>query len=214
LAAVVVALRAICKMLEIPLGPHLNVNVASVFNAVGAMVYGPVVGIAGAVVSDPLGYLLHPDGPYFLPYMLCDISSSFIFGLFFWHRKLSVARTLWAKFTVNMVSNILLTSLITKWYYFIFYGVEKAEAYALINLVRIGKNLVLFPIEAVLIAAVLGAVSPALYRMRLLPEKPQLKLSVKHYVLIGVLTAVAIGLVVFYTVFFKEWLSAHNMKWL
>ena len=116
LAAVVVALRAICKMLEIPLGPHLNVNVASVFNAVGAMVYGPVVGIAGAVVSDPLGYLLHPDGPYFLPYMLCDISSSFIFGLFFWHRTPSVARTLWAKFTVNMVSNILLTSLITKFY--------------------------------------------------------------------------------------------------
>ena len=84
LAAMIVALRAICKMLEIPLAPGLNINVAALFNSVGAMVYGPVVGVVGAMVSDPLGYLLHPDGPYFLPFMLSDMSSSFIFGLFFW----------------------------------------------------------------------------------------------------------------------------------
>ena len=63
LAAMIIALRALCKMLEIPLAPGLNINVAGIFNAVGAMVYGPVVGVVGAIASDPLGYLLHPDGP-------------------------------------------------------------------------------------------------------------------------------------------------------
>ena len=66
------------------------------------ILYGPVVGVAGAIVSDPLGYLLHPDGPYFLPFMLVDMSSSFIYGLFFWKRNLSVGRTFCAKFTVNI----------------------------------------------------------------------------------------------------------------
>ena len=211
LAAVVVALRAVCKMIEIPLGPSLNLNVAAVFNAVGAMVYGPVVGVAGALVSDPLGYLLSPDGPYFLPYALSDMSSSFIFGLFFWQRTPTVSRTLWAKFTVNMVSNVVITSLVTKWYY-AFLHMDKA--YSLITLVRVGKNLTLFPLEAVLIAVVMGAVSPALFRMRLLPQKPHMKLTARHYVLIGVLTAVAIGLVVFYVLFLKDWLSAHNIKFL
>ena len=212
LAAMVVALRAICNMLEIPLAPGLNINVAGIFNAVGAMVYGPVVGVGGAIVSDPLGYLLHPDGPYFLPFMLTDMSSSFIFGLFFWRRRLTVGRAMTAKFTVNMISNVVLTSLIMKWYYFVFYGVEKAEAYNLINLARIVKNLVLFPIEAILIAVVLGALSPALYRLRLLAEKPNMKLKPLHYVLVGVLTLLAVGLVLFYVFFLKAFIADHNIK--
>ena len=212
LAAMIVALRAVCKMLEIPLAPGLNINVAGLFNSVGAMVYGPVVGVVGAIVSDPLGYLLHPDGPYFLPFMLVDMSSSFIFGLLFWRRRLSVGRAMTAKFAVNMVSNILLTSVIMKWYYLVYYGVEKAQAYNIINLTRIVKNLVMFPIEAILIAVVLGALSPALYRLRLLAEKPDLKLKARHYILLAVLTLVAVGLVVFYVLFLKDYVKAHNFK--
>ena len=212
LAAMIIALRAVCKMMEIPLAPGLNINVAGLFNSVGAMVYGPVVGIVGAMVSDPLGYLLHPDGPYFLPFMLVDMSSSFIFGLLFWRQKLTVSRAMTAKFTVNMVSNIVLTSVIMKWYYLVFYGVEKAQAYNIINLTRIVKNLVMFPIEAILIAVVLGALSPALYRLRLMPEKPDLKLKARHYILLAVLTLVAIGLVIFYVTFLKDFVKEHNFK--
>lgn len=212
IAAMIVALRAICKMLEIPLGPGLNINVAALFNATGAMVYGPVVGLVGAIVSDPLGYLLHPDGPYFLPFMLVDMSSSFIYGLFFWKRNLSVGRTFGAKFAVNMVSNVVLTSFIMKWYYYIFFGVEKAEAYSLINLTRIGKNLVMFPIEAIFVTVALGALAPALHRLRLIGENPHLKLTWRHYVLVGVLTLLSIGLVLFYIYFLKDFIAAHNIK--
>ena len=213
LAAMIIALRAICKMVEIPIAPGLNINLAGIFNAVGAMVYGPVVGVAGAIVSDPLGYLLHPDGPYFLPFMLVDMSSSFLFGLLFWKRRLTVSRAMGAKFAVNMVSNVVLTSLIMKWYYLIFYGVEKAEAYNIINLTRIVKNLVMFPVEAILIAVVLGALSPALYRLRMLSEKPDLKLKWWHWVLVAVLTLLAVGLVLFYIFFLKDFVKEHNFKW-
>lgn len=213
LAAMIIALRAICKMVEIPIAPGLNINLAGIFNAAGAMVYGPVVGVAGAIVSDPLGYLLHPDGPYFLPFMLVDMSSSFLFGLLFWKRRLTVNRAMGAKFAVNMVSNVVLTSVIMKWYYLIFYGVEKAEAYNIINLTRIVKNLVMFPVEAILIAVVLGALSPALYRLRMLSEKPELKLKWQHWVLVAVLTLLAVGLVLFYIFFLKDFVKEHNFKW-
>ena len=212
LAAMVVALRVVCKMIEIPIAPGLNINPAGFFNAVGAMVYGPVVGVVGAMVSDPLGYLVHPDGPYFLPFMLVDMSSSFIFGLIFWRRPLTVSRTMSAKFAVNMISNVVLTSIIMKWNYYVFYGVEKAEAYSIINLTRIVKNLVMFPIEAVLLTVVLGALSPALFRLRLLPQKTDLRLKVWHYILLGVLTLLAVGLVIFYVTFLKDYVKAHNFK--
>lgn len=209
LAAIVIALRAVCKMLEIPLGPGLNINVAGLFNSVGAMVYGPVVGVVGAIVSDPLGYLLHPDGPYFLPYMLVDMSSSFLFGLFFWKRTLTVGRTMGAKFTVNMVSNVVLTSAITKWYVS-FFGLDMV--YNLFNLTRLVKNLVMFPIEAILITVMLNALSPALYSLRLLPEKPDLKLRPRHYVLVAVLTLLSVALILFYIFFLKDFIKVHNIK--
>ena len=212
MAAMIVALRAICKMMEIPLAPGLNINVAGIFNSVGSMVYGPVVGLVGSIVSDPLGYLLHPDGPYFLPFMLVDMSSAFLYGLFFWKRPLTVGRTMGAKFTVNMVSNVVLTSFIMKWYYYIFFGVEKAQAYNLINLTRIGKNLVMFPIEAIVITIVLGALAPALYRLRMLANKPDLTLKWWHYVLVAALTLLSVGLIVFYVYFLKAFISAHNIK--
>lgn len=209
LAAMIVALRAICKMLEIPLAPGLNINVAGLFNSVGAMVYGPVVGVVGAIVSDPLGYLLHPDGPYFLPFMLVDMSSSFLFGLFFWKRPLTVGRAMGAKFAVNMVSNVVLTSFIMKWYVAVF---NLGFAYNLINLTRIAKNLVMFPIEAIFITVVLGALSPALYRLRLIPESTRLKLKWQHYLLVVALTALSVGLVLFYLYFLKDFVAAHNIK--
>lgn len=212
MAAMIIALRAICKMMEIPLAPGLNINVAALFNSVGSMVYGPVVGLVGSIVSDPLGYLLHPDGPYFLPFMLVDMSSAFLYGLFFWKRPLTVGRTMGAKFTVNMVSNVVLTSFIMKWYYYIFFGVEKAQAYNLINLTRIGKNLVMFPIEAIVITIVLGALTPALYRLRMLADKPDLTLKWWHYLLVAALTLLSVGLIVFYIYFLKDFISAHNIK--
>ena len=141
--------------------------------------------------------------------MLVDMSSSFIFGLFFWKRPLTVGRAMGAKFTVNMVSNIVMTSFIMKWYVAIF---NLGFAYNLINLTRIAKNLVMFPIEAIFISVVLGALSPALYRLRLLSEQPNLKLKAKHYILVAVLTLVSIGLVLFYIYFLKDFVAAHNIK--
>ncbi len=213
LAAMVVALRAVCKLFEVPLGPNLNLNVAQIFNSLGAMVYGPVVGLVGAMLSDPLGYLLHPTGPYFPPYMLLDMSSSFLYALFFWKRPLSVPRVLSAKFTINLTSNIILGSLIYKWYLMVFSGAEAAGAYNLITLVRVVKNLVLFPLEAMLLIVVLGAATPALHSLKLIGSGERLRPKAKHYVLIGVLTLLSVALVLFYIFFLKDWVSANNIKW-
>lgn len=213
LAAMVIALRAVCKMIEIPLGPSLNLNIGMIFNSIGAMVYGPVVGMVGAMLSDPLGYLLHPTGAYFLPYMLLDISSSLIYALFFWKRTLSVPRVLTAKFTINLVSNIILGSLIQKWYLFVFSGAEAAAGYSLITLARVVKNLVLFPLEAMLLVVILGAASPALNSLKLIDVRHNLRPQAKHYLLVAGLTFLSVALVVFYIVFLKDFISANNIKW-
>ena len=141
------------------------------------------------------------------------MSSGFIFGCMLWRRRLTVNRVLAAKFLVNLVCNIVLTSLFMKWNYYVMYGLEKAEAYTIINLVRIGKNLVLFPLEAMLITLVLQAAAPILARMHL----PQvnaglLKLEKKHYILLAALLAASAALVLLYINGGAEFIKNHNIK--
>ena len=212
-ASLIIALRVAVKMLKIPLAAGLSLSFDCYVNSVGSMIYGPLVGLAVGAVSDTLGCILFPSGAYFFPFIFVERSSSFIFALFLWKRELSVLRVLASKFTVNFICNIVLTSIFMKWMYYVMYGLEDAQAYALINLTRIGKNLVLFPLEAVLITLILAALTPAFRSLKLLPKtQEKMKIEPKHVALIMVLTLLSVALILFYVFFFKDFLSAHNIK--
>lgn len=211
-AALIVALRVIVKMFKIPLAAGLSLSFDCYVNSLGSIVYGPVVALFVGAISDTIGCILFPTGPYFFPFVFVEISSSVLFALFLWRRKISVGRVLLSKFTVNMFCNIFLTSLFMKWMY-IYLGDPKGTTYNVINLVRIGKNLVLFPIESVLIVIMLGAFIPVLKKLRAVPQsKNEIILQKKHIVLVVLTTALSIGLILFYVFFLKDFISAHNIK--
>lgn len=213
IAALIVALRVAVKFLKIPLAAGLSVSLDCYVNSLGSLVYGPLMGLLVGAVSDTVGCALQGFAGYFFPFILTEILSSFIFGLFFWRRPLGAGRALAAKFTVNLICNIILTSLLMKWYYYLYFGVEKAEAYNLINMVRIVKNLVLFPVEAVLITVILSAFLPALRAMHLVPAtQKRVTLTGKHILLVVALSLLSVGLVLFYVFFLKDFVSSHNIK--
>lgn len=207
-AALIVAVRVILKPTAIPLAAGLKVTFDCYVNALGSLVYGPVMALAVGAVSDTLGYLYYPSGPYFLPYILVEMMSSFIFALFLWKRKLTVPKIILSKFTVNFVCNIILNSVFNKWQLYLFSGVEKAEAYDLINLARIVKNLVLFPFEGILIAVVLSALLPALKQLKLVSaSQPGLKVCKKDIITVIILAVFSIALVLFYIFWLKDFIK-------
>lgn len=213
-AALIVALRVAVKFFRIPLAAGLFLSFDCYINALGSLVYGPLLGLIVGAISDTLGCILAPSGPYFFPFVLVEMSSSFLFGLFFWRRQLSLSRILAAKFTVNTVCNIVLTSLFVKWSYRVFYGVEKAQGYALINGARIVKSLVLFPVEAVLIALVFRATIPVLRAQKLLRGESPLSPRRRDYWLTAAFFLLSVGLVLVYVFFLKDFIAAHNIRWL
>lgn len=100
-----------------------------------------------------------------------------------------------------------------KFFYYWFYGVEKAEAYNLINGVRIVKNLVLFPLEAALMSIVIGAFLPALKALDLTSATQQkLRIQKKHIVSLIALTVLSVALVLLYVFWLKDFVSSHNIK--
>ncbi|MBQ0084154.1 MAG: folate family ECF transporter S component [Clostridiales bacterium] len=213
-AAVFIALRVAVKPLQLPLAAGLNLAFDCYVNSVGAMIYGPLVSLAVGAISDTLGCLLFPSGAYFFPFIFIEMASGFIFSLFFWRKKITVSRTILAKFTVNFICNIIMTSLVMKWDYYVFYGLEKAQAYSLINLTRIAKNLITFPIEAIIIFVILFAAMPALSRIKVIDKQylPDRKIEAKHIILVIVLLLISVALILFYIFFLKDFVSAHNFK--
>ena len=107
-AALIVALRVALKsFIKIPLGPNLDITPAFLANALGTMVYGPIVGALGAIVSDVLGVLMRGD-TYFMPYVLTEISGTIIFSLFFYRQKITPTRVIFSRFTICLCVNVLL----------------------------------------------------------------------------------------------------------
>lgn len=221
IAALMIALRVSMKWTVIPLAPNLNINVgAPLINAMGAMIFGPVVAALAACVSDLAGYLLFPQGGvYFLPYMFVEVAGSVLFALFFYRAKVTVTRVILARFSMDLLVNIILNSLVSMWYYAVILG----KSYAFMILPAVIKNLCLFPIESFILTMFLGVVIPVTRRMKLTYTAPagtevaksdgkakksytaeELKFDKKQLILILTLFAVGVCCVVGYLAYYYD----------
>lgn len=156
-AALMIAIRVALKSMSIPIAANLRINIAFFVNAYGAMVFGPVVALAAAAVSDTLGCLLFPTGTYFFPFIFVEMAGSLIFALFLYRTKITALKVTLSRFSIDFFVNIVLNTPIM-WLY---YRMVMGKNYVLFDGLRIVKNLVLFPIESVLLILFLRAVIPA-----------------------------------------------------
>ena len=186
-AAFIIALRVALKtLIKIPLAPNLDITPAFLANALGAMVYGPVVGALGAIVSDVLGVMLRGD-TYFLPYVLTEISGTVIFALFFYRQAITPTRVIFSRFSICLFVNILMQTPIDILYQVVMYG----KSTYVLTLPRIFKNLFMFPIEAVVLTLFLRVIQPFTFRAGLTYTKGEgLHFSKKQVGLLAALVLV------------------------
>lgn len=160
-AALMIALRVALKPLSIPIAADLRINIAFFINAFGAMVFGPVVAAVAAAVSDTLGCILFPTGVYFFPFIFIEIAGSVIFALFLYRAEVTAKRVILSRFCIDFFVNVVLNTPVM-WLY---YRMVMGKSYALFDLVRVVKNLVMFPVESVLLVLFLRTVIPPVRRL-------------------------------------------------
>ncbi len=195
IAAILIAVRVALKSVQIPVGPSLNITVGFFVNALGTSMFGPVVAIVAAAISDTLGCLIFPQGPYFFPFILEEISGSLLFALFLWRSNMTATRVILSRFSVVAITNLIINPTLMMWYYDVFYG----KSYAFMTIPRVMKNLALFPAEALLLTLFMGAMIPVIVKLGFIPKtdvKPIL--SKKHIVMLVVFFLIAAMLVVCY----------------
>ena len=194
-AALMIALRIALKSVSIYIAADLRISIEFLVNALGAMTFGPVVAIAGAAVSDTLGALLFPSGPYFFLFIFTEIAGSLVFALFFYRTRISVTKVILSRFCTNFFVNIVLQTPIMYLYYQMMLG----KTYKIFNLPRMIKNLVLFPVESLLLVLFLRALIPALKSLGYkVSDISKLHFTKKNIATLVILTIIGVAAVVIY----------------
>ena len=205
-AALMIALRLVMKQLAIPITPFLKINTAFFINALGAMVFGPVMAMLSACITDVLGYVIRPEGIYFLPFILTEVGGSLVFALFLYRAKVTTTRVLLSRFTVSLVINVLLQTPIMMWYYALYMdGKQYTLAMVVPGMI---KNIFMFPIESVLLTLFLGVMLPITNRLGLTysvgRSKEALKFNKKQIATLVVLFVLGCGCVAGYLGYYYE----------
>ena len=188
IAAILIAVRVALKSVQIPVGPSLNITVGFFVNALGASIFGPVVAVIAAAISDTLGCIIFPQGPYFFPFILEEISGSLLFALVLWRSKMTATRVIVSRFSVVTITNLIVNPTLMMWYYDVFYQ----KSYAFMTVPRVVKNVAMFPAEAFLLVLFMGAMIPFITKMKLIPKTDVRPiLSKRHIVLLVVFFIIA-----------------------
>ena len=199
--ALMTALRIALKPLAIPVGPGLFIQTAMLATCLGAMIYGPVVAIPAAIISDTIGFIIFPTGDYFLPFVLTEIASTLIYALFLYRAKVSPIRVMLARFFICFLVNVVLQQLVYAWYY-IYIGNPESAQKAVLGIMttsRIIKNLFFFPVEAVVLTLFLKVLLPVTQRAKLtFCQDADMRISGKQIVALVCLLAIGVGCATWY----------------
>ena len=112
------------------------------------MMFGPVIGGIAGAVGDTLGFIVSPNGAFFPGFTLSAFIMGFIYGIVLYKKPLTLKRIMLASFIVMFVCNLILTPIWLN----MMYGTN------LIALPRIIRNVIMYPINTILMYAVLKCV--------------------------------------------------------
>lgn len=186
-AALMIALRVVLKMVSIPIGVDLRINTAFIVNAFGAAVFGPVVSIVAAAITDTLGCILFPTGVYFFPFIFVEIAGSLFYALCFYRAEISFKRIILATFLINFGVNIVINTPLMMLYYELIMG----KYYAPFDMIRIVKNLVEIIPECLILMFVFRGVVPAVRKLGFITGGvDKLRLTKRYAILLVVLVLI------------------------
>lgn len=142
--AMLTALGVILAFVRIVVSNILEISFGFLALAVAGMLYGPVMGGIVGMIADVIGYFVKPNGPFFIGFTLSRFLSGFIFGLFLYKKKITLKRIIAASLTETVIINFILTPIWLN----MMYGTQ------LFTMVRIIKNIAMFPINVALLCLV------------------------------------------------------------
>ena len=130
---------------SINIGPYIKIGFSAIPNQLVDYLFGPVTGSLFAGILDIVKYVMKPDGAFFFGFTFNAMLAAFIYGCFYYKKKLTLRRVLLAKLIVVLVVNDLLSTL----WLDMLYG----KGFLVLLPARAVKNLIMWPIDSVIFFA-------------------------------------------------------------
>lgn len=161
---------AMCIVLShvpsVPLAGGAKVTWGFLARSVCAMVCGPVLGLVFGFTEDILSFFLTGGGgyPFFPGYTLTTMLGVLIYALFFYRAKVTVRRVFLAKLLTN-IQNVVLGAL--------WMAILSGKAFYFTASASAVKNLIMLPVQTLILVLLFSVLLPVLYRAKLVSWKPE-----------------------------------------
>ena len=157
--------------------PSIPVNFADMYaakvswgflaRAVCGMVGGPITALVFGVAEDTVSFMIHPTGTYFPGYALTTMLGTMIYALFLYRVRLTPITLGVRVFFAKLFTNVLNVTLGALWST-ILSGTGKGYIYY--ATVSFWKNLIMLPVQTVMLYFLIAALIPILSRLGLIPK--------------------------------------------
>lgn len=152
------ALSIILKMFAtIPFGPF-TITYAWIPNRIVDFMFGPAVGAVYGGVMDIVKFMLKPTGTFNLGYTAVAVLAGLVFGTILYRRPVSCMRIVFAQSLVKIFINAGLSTYLMAF--------ERGEAFMVLLPARLVKNLIMIPLDSILLFVVLTAIMKVLPRLK------------------------------------------------
>lgn len=153
--ALLTALYVALYSLKVPLSNELRITFTFIPIALAGWIFGIAPAIIVGAIGDILGCMIFPSGAYFPGYTLTAMLTGLVFGVFLYGKndKNIILPIIISRALVTVFLNIGLNS------YWASFFVDKAVYAIMIG--KITKNLIMFPVEIVVLYCVIMALYKA-----------------------------------------------------
>ena len=128
----------------------LKISLSHLALAPTAIFFGPVVAAMQGALSDIVGYLIKPTGPYFPGFTLATLLLGLIYGISLYKTRHTMPRIVLTRITVMVLVNLLLNTVCLV----LLYGPSRLATFP----VRLLKNIVQLPFDCILLYSVCNIV--------------------------------------------------------
>ncbi len=140
--ALLLAMSIVVSSFRIRLFPYLHIGFSSLVNQYAYLLIGPTAGTIFGAVIHLLKELIMPSGTFNLLFTISPVLAGFIYGSFYYNRKVSIANCLAANFMVKLICNVIINTLLLAF--------SQGRAVMVILPVRALKNLIQWPVDSIL----------------------------------------------------------------
>lgn len=147
--AMLAGIAIVLGFFKFPLGQILEIRFSFLAIAVSGALFGPLVASIVGVISDLGGFMVRPTGDFSLGFTLSAAITGLIFGLVLYRQRATWQRILLAQIAYSLIVGMVLNTL--------WLSILIGKGFPLLFTARLGKELLMIPINTLLLLMVMKA---------------------------------------------------------